>query len=70
MAVTNGQWLVLQNCHLMLAFLRTLEKELGQNPEPHREFRLWITTDPTPEFPIGILQRSLKGKYQNMTQHT
>jgi dynein heavy chain len=70
MAAANGQWLVLQNCHLMLAFLRTLDKELVQSPEPHREFRLWITTDPTPGFPIGILQRSLKGKYQNMAQHT
>jgi len=69
MAVANGQWLVLQNCHLLLAFLRTLEKELEQAPEPHREFRLWITTDPTPGFPIGILQRSLKGKHQKMIQH-
>jgi dynein heavy chain len=69
MAVANGQWLVLQNCHLLLAFLRTLEKELEQISEPHREFRLWITTDPAPGFPIGILQRSLKGKHQKMTQH-
>lgn len=68
MAVANGQWLVLQNCHLLLAFLRTLEKELQQTPEPHRDFRLWITADPTPGFPIGILQRSLKGKYQKMAQ--
>lgn len=28
---------------------------------PHPAFRLWITTDATPTFPIGILQRSLKG---------
>jgi len=70
MAVANGQWLVLQNCHLLLAFLRILEKELKQTPEPHREFRLWITADPTPGFPIGILQRSLKGKYKKMTQYT
>jgi dynein heavy chain len=68
MAVANGQWLVLQNCHLLLAFLRTLEKELEQIREPHREFRLWITADPTPGFPVGLLQRSLKGKYQKMLQ--
>lgn len=29
--------------------------------KPHPEYRLWLTTDPTPTFPIGILQRSLKG---------
>jgi dynein heavy chain len=68
MAVANGQWLVLQNCHLLLTFLRTLEKELEQATEPHPDFRLWITTYPTPGFPVGILQRSLKGKYLKMVQ--
>ena len=28
--------------------------------EPHPDFRLWMTTDPTDRFPLGILQRSLK----------
>ena len=27
---------------------------------PHEDFRLWLTTDPTDKFPMGILQRSLK----------
>jgi dynein heavy chain len=61
-AVAKGQWLMLQNCHLLLAFLRILEKKLEQATKPHPDFRLWITTDLTPVFPIGILQRSLKGK--------
>lgn len=25
-----------------------------------QDFRLWLTTEPTDRFPIGILQRSLK----------
>ncbi|KAJ0391647.1 hypothetical protein P43SY_005629 [Pythium insidiosum] len=28
--------------------------------KPHKDFRLWLTTEPTDRFPLGILQRSLK----------
>ena len=28
--------------------------------KPHKEFRLWLTTQPTNKFPLGILQKSLK----------
>ena len=28
--------------------------------DPHKDFRLWLTTEPTDKFPLGILQRSLK----------
>ena len=60
-AISHGQWLILQNCHLLVSFLRELEKQLEMMIKPHPEYRLWLTTDPTPTFPIGILQRSLKG---------
>ncbi|XP_014219672.1 dynein heavy chain 10, axonemal [Copidosoma floridanum] len=59
-AVTGGQWLMLQNCHLLLSFTRELEKILENLGQPHSNFRLWLTTDPTPNFPIGVLQQSLK----------
>ncbi|XP_046382890.1 dynein axonemal heavy chain 10 [Ischnura elegans] len=59
-AVARGHWLLLQNCHLLLSFLQVLEKKLDEMSKPHPDFRLWLTTDPTPAFPIGILQRSLK----------
>ncbi|KAJ3039942.1 Dynein heavy chain 10, axonemal [Rhizophlyctis rosea] len=59
-AVSRGQWLMLQNCHLLVNWLRTLEKVLEKIDKPHRDFRLWLTTEPIPGFPIGILQRSLK----------
>nr|XP_031841739.1 dynein heavy chain 10, axonemal [Nomia melanderi] len=59
-AVTRGQWLMLQNCHLLLSFTRELEKLLENIGKPHPDFRLWLTTDPTPNFPIGILQQCLK----------
>jgi dynein heavy chain len=37
-----------------------LEKTLEQLKQPHPEFRLWLTTEPTEKFPIGILQKSVK----------
>ncbi|KAJ3321068.1 Dynein heavy chain 10, axonemal [Boothiomyces sp. JEL0866] len=59
-AVARGQWLMLQNCHLLVGWLRTLEKTLEKIDKPHKDFRLWLTTEPTEGFPIGILQKSLK----------
>lgn len=59
-AVNNGHWLMLQNGHLLVSFMKDLEKYLEKVEKPHDKFRLWITTDPTPTFPIGILQISLK----------
>jgi dynein heavy chain len=57
---TRGQWIMLQNCHLLPVWLKVLEAILEQIDTPHKDFRLWLTTDPTPAFPLGILQRSLK----------
>lgn len=51
---------MLQNCHLLVKWLKDLEKHLEKLNKPHPDFRLWLTTEPTPRFPIGILQRSLK----------
>lgn len=61
MAVARGQWLMLQNCHLLLPFTKELEKIVENMEKPHPDFRLWLTTEATPQFPIGILQQSLKG---------
>lgn len=58
--MARGQWLMLQNCHLLVKWLKELEKSLERITKPHPDFRLWLTTDPTKGFPIGILQKSLK----------
>lgn len=60
LAVTRGQWLMLQNCHLLPDWLRVLEKQLEKHERPHKDFRLWLTTEPSSSFPIGLLQKSLK----------
>ncbi|XP_058491324.1 dynein axonemal heavy chain 10 [Solea solea] len=59
-AVSRGQWLMLQNCHLLVKWLKELEKSLERITKPNPNFRLWITTNPIKDFPIGILQKSLK----------
>jgi len=57
----RGLWVLLQNCHLLPKWLKTLEKILEKLDEkPHKDFRLWLTTDPTDAFPLGILQQSFK----------
>jgi len=67
-AIARGQWLMLQNCHLLIKWLRELEKQLEKLSKPHPDFRLWLTTEPTEAFPIGILQRSLKVQYKEYRQ--
>lgn len=59
-AIKEGHWLMLQNGHLLIGFMKKLEKILENVDDFHSEFRLWITTDPTTTFPIGLLQKSLK----------
>lgn len=68
-AVSRGQWLMLQNCHLLVKWLKELEKSLERITKPHPDFRLWLTTDPIKDFPISILQKSLKVK-QNSSLFT
>ncbi|XP_077377243.1 dynein axonemal heavy chain 10-like [Festucalex cinctus] len=60
LAASRGQWLMLQNCHLLVKWLKDLEKCIERVPKPHPNFRLWLTTNPIDDFPIGILQKSLK----------
>ncbi|KAJ9456696.1 Dynein-1-alpha heavy chain [Diplonema papillatum] len=57
----RGHWVLLQNCHLLIDWMKEIEKTLEKrDAKPHPEFRLWLTTEPSEGFPLGILQRSLK----------
>ena len=58
--VANGSWVMLQNTHLGLKYLEELEGLLGKLEEIEPEFRVWITAEPHPKFPIGLLQMSIK----------
>ena len=54
--------MLLANCHLMMSWLNELDKIIESLPvrQPHASFRLWLSSSPHPEFPIGILQRGVK----------
>ncbi|XP_069502374.1 dynein axonemal heavy chain 2 [Ambystoma mexicanum] len=60
--VKDGNWVFLANCHLSLSWMPQLDKlvEQLQVEEPHPSFRLWLSSSPHPDFPISILQASLK----------
>ncbi|KAM6900105.1 dynein axonemal heavy chain 5 [Xenentodon cancila] len=57
-----GGWLLLQNCHLGLDFLDELldTVTMATSDNVHKSFRLWLTTDMHPRFPINFLQSSIK----------
>ena len=59
-STTNGHWLLLQNCHLSLHFCDEIMTTVTDTEEVHASFRLWITTEKHLQFPIGLLQMSLK----------
>eukprot|EP00818_Percolomonas_sp_WS_P004801 CAMPEP_0117449454 /NCGR_PEP_ID=MMETSP0759-20121206/7954_1 /TAXON_ID=63605 /ORGANISM="Percolomonas cosmopolitus, Strain WS" /LENGTH=4456 /DNA_ID=CAMNT_0005241931 /DNA_START=311 /DNA_END=13681 /DNA_ORIENTATION=- len=60
--MSKGHWVVLQNCHLLVKWMKNVEKILNsmEKDKVHKEFRLWLTTEVSPEFPLAILQRALK----------
>ncbi len=61
----NGDWVMVQNCHLNISWLDVLENILEnmQNIFVHNNFRLWLTSIPSNDFPSSILQKSIKITY-------
>jgi len=55
-----GSWVLLQNVHLDIKFLYELEQNFFRVESIESDFRLFMTTEVTKEFPVGLLQMSMK----------
>eukprot|EP00698_Gefionella_okellyi_P021190 TRINITY_DN679_c0_g2_i1.p1 TRINITY_DN679_c0_g2~~TRINITY_DN679_c0_g2_i1.p1 ORF type:complete len:4462 (-),score=1316.63 TRINITY_DN679_c0_g2_i1:16-13401(-) len=58
----NGGWVLLENIHLLKAWLRKLQRTLEQMSDEgsHKDFQLFLSAEPVDYIPVSILRSSIK----------
>ncbi|CUG86359.1 dynein heavy chain, putative, partial [Bodo saltans] len=56
----SGEWLFLKNLHLVLGWVSALENEISSMAAPHKDFRLFLTTEAHDLFPSVLLKSCVK----------
>lgn len=59
-SMAHGGWVLLQNVHLSLPFCTEVIDMLVETEHIDDTFRMWVTTEPHSDFPIGLLQMAIK----------
>ena len=59
-SMSAGGWVLLQNVHLSLPFCAKVIDMLVETEHIDDTFRMWVTTEPHADFPIGLLQMAIK----------
>ena len=62
-ATKSGDWVMLQNCHLMQKWMTDMEDivmNFAERKDIDPDFRLYLTSMPAPYFPVAVLQNGIK----------
>ena len=70
-----GEWVLVENCHLLATWLNHFEslfedivtKHKEGSDDLHENFRLWCSSEPSEHFPISILQEGVKMMVESPT---
>jgi dynein heavy chain, axonemal len=67
-----GRWVLMQNCHAVPSWMPQLQAILEEikAQELHQDFRLFLTTYPTSDFPTSIMDEGIKFNTESPTVGT